>query len=467
MGQYGMNLLLNTDSYKASHYLQYPANTQFLSSYIEARGGEFKDVVFFGLQAFMIEYLTKPFSYEDIQEANKFFLAHGLPFNQIGWEYILKKYDGYLPLTIEALAEGSIVPVSQVLMQVVNSDPKCFWLTSYIETAMLRAIWYPSTVATVSYECKKIIGKYLLETSGSLKGLEYKLHDFGARGASSYETASLGGMAHLVNFKGSDTVSGILAAAKYYNEPMAAYSIPATEHSVITSFGKEHEAEAYRHILKVAGGAGKFVAVVSDSYDLWYAIEKIWGEQLKAEVQKNGGTVVIRPDSGDPIAVVTRAIEILMQKFGYETNKQGYKVLPPYIRVIQGDGISLDSINDILYEMKKRKQCVQNVAFGMGASLLQKVNRDTMRFAMKASAICRDNVWLDIAKTPLTDVQKTSKPGRLALIKNAQNQYETIHYEELAGRENQLKPIYKNGKILNYLSFSQVRDNMHFSESVL
>src|SRR5690606_38536044 len=322
------NLILNTDSYKVSHFAQYPAGTTFVSSYIESRGGVYPQTVFFGLQAFLKEYLSKPISAADIDEAEAVSAAHGVPFNRPGWEHILKVHTGCLPIEIEAVAEGSVVPTGNVLVQVMNTDADCAWLTSYIETALLRAIWYPTTVATVSWNCRNIIARYLDDTADSNEGLPFKLHDFGSRGASSEEAAALGGLAHLVNFMGTDTLSAIMAARRYYGADMAGFSIPAAEHSTITSWGRDGESAAYANMLKQFGGAGRLLAVVSDSYDLWNAIDNLWGGELKAQVEAMGGTLVVRPDSGDPVEVVPLAIEKLMAKFGYRTNSKGYRVLP-------------------------------------------------------------------------------------------------------------------------------------------
>lgn len=454
------NLILNTDSYKASHYLQYPPQTTHVSSYIESRGGKFDRLVFFGLQAFLKEYLCQPITKEDIEQAEEILTLHGLPFNRDGWEYILQTYKGYLPLRIDAVAEGTILPTKNVLVQVVNTDSKCFWLTSYIETALLRAIWYPTTVATVSWQVKQVIAEYLQKTADNLDTLDFKLHDFGARGTSSYESAAIGGAAHLLNFKGTDTIAGVMAARNYYHESMAGFSIPAAEHSTMTSWGREGETEAYDNMLQQFSGKDKLVAVVSDSYNLWHAIEHIWGEQLKEKVINNGGTVVIRPDSGNPVEVVCRTIEMLMAKFGFTTNSKGYRVLPSYIRVIQGDGVSLSSIETILSAMTDQGLSADNIAFGMGGELLQKVHRDTLKFAMKASAIQIDGMWRDVFKQPITDTGKTSKKGRLALIKDEQNHYQTIRLEELNNQHNQLRSVFKNGELLIDESFSVIRQRI-------
>ncbi|MEY3106155.1 MAG: hypothetical protein RIT35_318 [Pseudomonadota bacterium] len=451
-------MLLNTDSYKYSHFLQYPPGTEYISSYIEARGGRYKDLVFFGLQIYLKEYLSKPFTKYDIEEAKDIVLAHGLPFNTEGFAHILDKHGGYFPVEIEAVAEGSIVPIQNVLVQIQNTDTLCAWVTSYLETSLLRAVWYPSTVATLSWHAKKIIKQYLDKTSDNPQTLSYKLHDFGARGASSLETAGIGGAAHLVNFTSTDTVAGLVCARKYYNEKMAGFSAPAAEHSTITSWGKDGEVAAYRNMLTQFAGKDKILAVVTDSYNIWHALEHIWGGELKEQVVNCGGTIVIRPDSGDPIFVVTQVIAMLIAKFGYSVNSKGYKLLPPYIRVIQGDGISLVTINAILEAMEQKKYSAENVTFGMGGGLLQKVSRDTMEFAMKASSICISGEWRDVYKDPVTDSRKKSKKGHLALIKKPKIGYKTIRKDELHAQENLLLPVFKDGKLLREWSFAEVRE---------
>jgi len=453
------NFILNVDSYKASHYLQYPPNTSVVSSYIEARGGQYKQSIFFGLQMFIKAYLTTPITNNDIDEAKTIFEAHGVPFNEAGWRYIVDKHNGYLPVEIEALPEGSVVPVRNAMVQVMNTDPNCAWLTSYVETALLRAIWYPTTVATVSWHCRQVIQRFLEETADNLDGLDFKLHDFGARGATSEEAASLGGVAHLVNFMGTDTISGILAARRFYDAEMAGFSIPAAEHSTITCWGEENESAAYANMLQQFSGDGKLVAVVSDSYDLWNAIDNIWGDELKERVQRSGGTLVVRPDSGDPINIVTETVERLMNNFGYEVNSKGYRVLPSYIRVIQGDGVSLQTIEAILDAMKLRKQSTENVAFGMGGELLQKVNRDTMKFAMKASAAKVNGLWVDVWKDPVTDSGKRSKKGRLAVVHDKNKRPTTVRIQRLGNNTNILETVYKNGELVKEFSFDEVRRN--------
>lgn len=194
------SIILNTDSYKVSMWSQYPSGTTGVYSYIESRGGRYDKTVFFGLQAFIKQYLTKPITQADIDLADEILTAHGEPFNRAGWQYILDKHEGRLPVVIRAVPEGTVVPTKNVLAVIENTDPECYWLTTWLETALLRAIWYPTTVATRSWHIRQTILKYLEET-GDPTLIDFKLHDFGARGVSSMESAGIGGAAHLVPIK--------------------------------------------------------------------------------------------------------------------------------------------------------------------------------------------------------------------------------------------------------------------------
>jgi len=413
--------------------------------------------VFFGLQAFIKEYLTgQAICLNDIHEAEEFFKAHGEPFNFHGWNYILRKHNGHLPVRIDALPEGMRVPVGTPLVTIVNTDPECFWLTSYLETALLRAVWYPTTVATISHYIKTII-KHNLEETGDIAGLPFKLHDFGARGVSSNESAMLGGMAHLVNFQGSDTVQGVVAAARYYNEPMAGFSIPAAEHSTITTWGKTFEGEtaAYANMIEKYGLPGQIFAVVSDSYDIYKACEEIWGGSLKQQVIDSGATLVVRPDSGDPVAVTLRVIQILDEKFGSTRNAKGFKVLN-HVRIIQGDGVNPSSIEAILMNYQAHGYSGDNIAFGMGGALLQHMNRDTQEFAMKASAIRINGEWRDVSKNPIGQASKKSKGGRFTVTWE-RGEWTTMPLDETI--DNMLNTVFLNGQLVRDLGMAQIRYN--------
>jgi nicotinamide phosphoribosyltransferase len=464
---YTENYLIDTDSYKASHYLQYPKNTLSMFSYIESRGGEYDETVFFGLQYYLKRYLTHRVTVAEVEEAKAFFEEHGEPFNYEGWMYIATELKGKLPVRIRAVAEGSVISTHNVLVSIESTDHKVFWIVSWIETMLLR-VWYPITVATRSHNIRQIILEALrISADDPDTEINFKLHDFGSRGVSSQESAMIGGAAHLVNFLGSDTCVGVRMANKVYNDgKMSAWSIPAMEHSSVTSWGRMREVEAYRNMLRKTGKPGGLIACVSDSYNLWNACSKLWGEELKGEVVGSGCTVVIRPDSGHPPSVVLRAAQLLEEKFGVTVNKRGYKVLNN-VRLIQGDGINEHSIQEILNNLLDHNFSATNIAFGMGGALLQQHNRDTLKFAMKCSHIYRlpdgseakdevlhqvdgdELVSVDVYKDPVTDHGKSSKAGRLDLIRDLSGDYQTVAIGDLpAHPDTQMFDVYQDGEIL-------------------
>lgn len=460
------SIILNTDSYKASMHLQYPPDTKTIFSYIESRGGKHLETVLFGIQAFIKDYMLEPITKADVDLAEEIWTAHGEPFNREGWDYILNVHNGFLPVRIKAAPEGSVISTGNVLVTIENTDPNCFWLTTYIETALLRAVWYPTTVATNSREIKKIISKYLFETGG-IEGVNFKLHDFGARGSSSAESAMLGGMAHLVNFMGTDTISAVVGARTFYNESIAGFSIPAAEHSTITSWGKENEVEAYRNMLNQFAKPDSILAVVSDSYDIYNAAEKLWGQELRQQVIDSGATVVIRPDSGHPSTVVENLIDILNEYFGSTINERGYKLLNN-VRIIQGDGINAESISEILSVLKDKGFSADNIAFGMGGQLLGAPQRDDQKFALKCSSALIGEEWVDVYKDPITDSGKTSKKGRLGLIYQCgigSCGYNTVPEHIAEEKGNVLRTVYENGKLFVDDNFSDIRERAKLKES--
>lgn len=213
---------------------------------------------------------------------------------------------------------------------------------------------------------------------------------------------------------GTDTIPALVYAEDYYGQSEdspAGFSIPAAEHSTVTAWGKEGEVDAFRNMLTQFGKPGAIVAVVSDSYDIYNAVDSLWGQTLKQEIIDSGATLVIRPDSGHPATVVLKCAELIEARFGVSVNTKGFKVFNN-VRLIQGDGVNPKSIEEILAALKAANYSADNIAFGMGGGLLQDVNRDTLKFAMKASAAKVDGEWRDVYKDPITDPGKTSKKGR-------------------------------------------------------
>lgn len=459
------NIILMTDSYKLNHWNMYPPNTEHVYSYFESREGAFfPKTPFFGLQYLLQEYLCgRVISKSAIDEAEwvcKHHFNNGEYFNRPMWEHIVVAHGGRLPIKIKAVPEGVRVPVGNVLMTVENTDPKCFSLTNALES-LLTHVWYPSTVCALSHEVKTLIGRYLNETSMSSSSLPFMLHDFGYRGVSSEESAALGGAAHLVNFLGTDTIAGMMCAMDNYGaspEDDLGFSVAATEHSIMTSLGASGEMKVLKHLLeKYPTG---ILSVVADSYDYYRFVGDYVGSVFKDLILERDGIFVVRPDSvtlahNNPAKLVGWTLGCLGEKFGYEVNGKGYRVLNPKVRVIWGDGIDIKGIADILATAKDLQYSAENLVFGMGGGLLQKVNRDTQRFAFKSSAQCRDGEWHDVYKAPL-DKSKSSKRGRLKLVMGDDGM-ETVSIAD--GRDDLLETVYENGVLRKRYTFAQVREN--------
>lgn len=457
MRRYLDNLIINTDNYKHCHYPLYPPGTEYVSSYIESRGGRWPITQFVGLQAFLREYLMRPITLEDIDEAEFVVREQGMHFNRDNWLGILNDYDGFLPVEIEAVPEGTVLPSRNVLVQIINTDPKYFWVTSFFETALLRAVWYPTTIGTVSWLSKQVVKEALARTSDNEHLVRNILHDYGARGVSSQQSAALGGLAHLVNFDQSDTVPGILAAKHFYNAGKVSNSGPNSEHAGFCAWGRENETDALRNMLNIYANEG-CALLLSDTYDHENCVKNIIGGELREQIRNFPGLVGVRPDSGDIVQVTSDTTEWLMDAFGYKTNSKGFKILPPFIRVVQGDGVTFDSLPKVFIEMERRGLAADNAVFGMGGGLLQHWNRDTMNFGQKGSAACVNGEWRSIAKSPTGDSMKVSKAGRLAL-KKENGTYVTVPRDSIAPEENELVTVFRNGKLLKKWDFTELIAN--------
>jgi len=292
-----------------------------------------------------------------------------------------------------------------------------------------------------------------------MDGLSIKLHDFGYRGSTSVESAGIGDAAHLVNFSGTDTIAGLMLCRKYYGEEMAGFSIPAAEHSTMTTWGRNDEAEGCRHMLEqFPSGA---VSVVSDSYDVYACCRDIWGGELKEAVierGKRGAVLVIRPDSGEPKDVLEKVLGILESKFPVEKNTKNYKMLPPYLRLIQGDGISYESLEDILKTLKSAGWSTDNLVFGSGGALLQKLDRDTQKCAFKCSSVVINGVEKAIYKQPITDQGKNSKKGRLSLELLDDGSYRTVEEGKGDPSKDLLVTVFENGRLIKDYSLKEIRE---------
>ena len=451
------NPLLLTDSYKASHFLQYPEGATRSFSYLSARknAAGLSQIRFFGLQYLLKAVLARPIIPDDIEEAKSYLVPHGEPFNEEGWKAIVQQFGGKLPLRIRALPEGGVYPLGVPLVTLENTAPGFHWLPPYLEGLFLQSLWYGSTVATLSWNIRNLIRSFLEETAEDLSGIPFKLHDFGFRGVSSMDSAALGGAGHLLNFLGTDTVPALVIARQFYHEPVAGFSIPAAEHSTITSWGREGEFDAYRNIVRRFGGDGRLYACVADSYDLYRAVSEGFGGALRQEVLVKGGTLVVRPDSGNPAEVSLEVVRRLDAAFGATVNSKGFRVLNN-VRVIYGDGINLTSIRGILLGLKLAGYSADNIAFGMGGALLQSVGRDDYSFAQKMSAIEVNGEWRDVYKSPATDSSKRSLAGRVTTVTREEGQY-TVSPLTAAEDADAMRVVFENGELLVDEPFSVLR----------
>jgi nicotinamide phosphoribosyltransferase len=464
----GMSLATATDSYKATHAPQYPDGTTKVVSYLEARGSEVADyTVFFGLQYYLKRYLTGVvLTREDVDNAEIFWNAHfgANYFRRDLFDYIVEVHGGKLPLKIKAVAEGTKVPLHNVLMTIENTDPKCYWLTNFVETLLLK-VWNPITIATNSHAIRQILKEYLSETGCSdVDGtVSWMLHDFGFRGVSSEETAGISAMAHLLSFMGTDTVAGVFFGRKYYNTTdMLGFSVAAGEHSCVTPYGRNGEIEYFRKMLTIYPTG--IVSVISDSFHILEAIDKF--AELKELIMNREGRLVIRPDSGDPAMTDLKVIEKLGEIFGYEVNDKGYKVLDTHVRVIQGDGVNRKSIPEILQLLKEHGWAAENMVFGCGGKLLQDFNRDTFNFAIKCCRVEIGDEVRYVEKSPteinaageLTTSFKKSKKGLLKLVKTGDSFLTVSELEDnYSSLEDELITVFENGELTVDQSFHDIR----------
>lgn len=466
------NIIMNSDSYKISHWMFLERETTYSQAYIEARvGGDFPETVVFGFQYLIMTQFLDPVTAEMVDQADRILTAHGVPFNREGWDRIVNKHNGFFPIRIKAVPEGTVIPISNVVALVESTDKRfnAAWAADFIETKLLR-VWYPTTIATLGREFKKVITASLEKTgnpelattmfTGDPTVADGKLIDFGARGVSCKEQAMIGGAAHLINFSGTDNLLGMGMIMDYYMEDdtvVPAFSIPATEHTITIAWGKDREFMFYNNLVREILIKTGICSVVIDSYDSMRAIT-MFGE-IRETIEKNG-RIVIRPDSGDPVESTEMVIKKLDEVFGSTVNNKGYKVLNPCVRMIQGDGITLKVVKDILDNFERLGYSADNINFGSGGGLLQMVNRDTMRFAMKGSHVVVDLDERDIQKVPVSDLSKASKKGKLRLLRNENTgEYRTInqHDEVKEGEVDVLRTIYENGELLVWDHIDDIR----------
>ena len=465
MTRLAYNAILATDSYKLSHPYSYSPAMKGQFSYGEARVKGQKILVA-GIRMLLTKFFRKAITQYDIDEAAHFAELHGEPFKREAWEKIVTHYNGALPVTIRAVPEGTVIPSSMPIYSIECDDEDLAWLPSHLETMFQRGIWYPTTIASNDYYIKNVIRNYYIKTGVPVEAADFALHDFGGRGVTCAEQAEIGGFAHLINFKGSDTIEGVRAANFYYDCQMAAFSVPATEHSVQCSFSIDDDTgsgdlEYLRHQIKTLAKPGGIVSIVIDGFDTFRASGYLCNE-LKADIIASGAKVVFRPDSGDMFEIVPRLLDMQAEAFGFTINEKGYKVINN-VGIIQGDGVNNEAIEKLLKIVVDKGFAANSVVFGSGGALLQKVNRDTYKFAQKASAILVDGKWVGISKNPVTDPGKMSKKGRVTTLRSKlTGEYMVGYVDNEADRsdewEDVMKLVYRNGIVSCNDTLDEIRE---------
>lgn len=455
--------ICDVDSYKLSHAENYRPDADWMMSYLESRGGLFPAVQWAGLQLILLEYFSSTLTHEQVDNLKSFALAHGEPFPEKQFRKVVDVYGGKYPIIIKAVDEGSLVPTSNVLMTIESSvfDHDVMSLVSYFETKLMRC-WYSTTVATLAYNMKLIGLKHLSVTTNNPNDyIGFFVNDFSSRGTTDMNGSIFGGLGHLVNFIGSDNIPAILASMEAYNVSYpTAYSVKASEHSLMSFEGREGEENVFKRLLDNWGDSSDLFACVADTYNIYNFCENILSRH-KERILNMRAKLVVRPDSGLPETMVIEVLEMLDEVFGSTVNEKGFKVLNPKIGVIYGDGMSIETIDTMFGVIVEKGWCASNVVTGVGGKLAQDVNRDTQKFAIKCSSAHYDGKYNDVFKRPITAAFKKSKAGRLVLLKGTTG-YFTTTAEEWAMKyphikEQELKVRYKDGEFFNLVTFDEVR----------
>lgn len=470
------NIILDVDSYKNDHGKMLPPDTQYMfSTVVPRKPNKYTSLIkAMGHQYAIKKYLSQKLEPWMLDEAEIELPEQGFEFDRSRFEYILNKYNGYLPLEIRAIPEGMVVPVGVATVTIVNTDPECAWLTSYIETMFLRICWKMTTVASICHDLYNYLDDMMFKHTGCRGKVNYHLHNFGSRGADSLEADVISGMAHLGSgFNGTDCTQANRNIKYFYNTTKAyGISITASEHSVMSAWSDADNRDDYQSAVmmldlledKIINKRGlPIVSIVGDTYDIYRFTKEYIGTRLKdriIQLGKKGGKIVIRPDSGNPEEVPIGIIKILMQCFGYTVNKFGYKILPSYLGVIQGDGINNDSIRIILRKLDEEKICLENIVFGMGSGLTHDAGRDEFSFSMKATARFDGKCWIDLNKDPITDSSKKSLKGHVTTFINRDTNTIFSDKIELSNQGSNIvdlmETIYYNGQIRKEYSFEDV-----------
>lgn len=378
---------------------------------------------------------------------------------------------GYFPLQVMAVPEGSLVDVSNVFFTIESTEPWFANMVSHFEDYLMWT-WYSSAVATRTFNIKKNIYPSFEKSCDSVF-LDYAVNDFGLRGGMFKEATSIGGAAHLINFNGTDNLPAIELINDYYGGRYYGGSVWATEHSVATVWGINKEPEYIKAQLSRSDPSAT-ISIVIDSYNADNFIKNVVGSTgIKNIITSRSGRTVLRPDSNVPLNNVIRYSDMLGDIFGYHLNNKDYKVLNHNVGIIQGDGMTEESIPELYKEYTKLGWSADNVVTGSGGGLLvEGLTRDTDRWAVKVSYVEKDGQPINVSKTPQSDLTKSSKPGKLKLYEY-KDHFHTLSSNSVdkalfSSYVDSLKLVYKNGETFNFQFFDKIREraSLYFKKEI-
>jgi nicotinamide phosphoribosyltransferase len=476
--------VLLKDGYKVGHPFQYAKDTILVYSNFTPRSSRVegvREVVPFGFQYFVQEYLIEQFNENFFKRSRKEVLAlykrridnylgPGVSVDHIGALHDM----GFLPLHVKAIPEGTLVPLRVPVLTIRNTVPEFFWLTNMVETLLSNVLWIASTSATTAFGYRKVFEDYARKTGGDKDFVKWQGHDFSFRGLAGIEAACLSGAGHLLSFTGTDTIPAIDFLENYYGanceKELVGGSVPATEHSVMCMGLKDGEFETIKRLITEVYPEG-IVSIVSDTWDFWKVVTD-YIPRLKEEILARNGKVVIRPDSGDPVKIIVGdpngrtaaeragAIASLYSCFPGRTNPLGYRELDPHIGLIYGDSITPQRQVEILDGLRRNGYSSSNVVLGIGSYTYQYVTRDTYGWAMKATyGETSSGGPQAIYKDPVTDDGiKKSAVGLLKVDRFPGGQLwcaEKVNWEH--EDKGLLQTIFRNGSPHNFQTLAQIR----------
>lgn len=492
------------DFYKTGHIFQYPKNTEYVYANFTPRSARLakfgddydKKVVVYGYQGFVKEFLVDLFRDSffalDKQKAvakYKRRLDNALGKGAVSTQHIEDLYDlGFLPLCIKAIKEGSRVNVGVPQVTIINTLPNFYWLTNYIETLFSAECWKAPTTATIADQYKRLLTRYAIETGAPVDFVMWQGHDFSMRGMSGVADAAKSGSGHLLSFFGTDTIPAIDYLEAFYGAnsdvELIGGSVPATEHSVMCAGGKDDEIETFRRLIADVYPEG-IVSIVSDTWDYWQVLTEFTVKLKDVILNRKPNAlglakVVFRPDSGDPVKIICGdpdapvgspeykgSIECLWDVFGGTTTEKGFKVLNERVGLIYGDSITLERAERILEGLKQKGFASCNVVFGIGSYTYQYLTRDTLGWAVKATAVQQDGVMVEMFKDPKTDAgTKKSAKGLLKVVQE-NGQYflkdqQQMSLEQLFSNQegDELEVIFFNGMMPKMQTLSEIRNRL-------